>query len=288
MCPGIRNYMDRKLVLAFNLLTILFLGWQGQSVAQETAKSGWFESGPEANGNKAQVNSKTGGVTLQIGVEHSNHVKPIPLNLQIGSIFDDRILKARHKLSWYRIPEWLAGKWKRDRECIVSSYDHITNQRTRMDKSILSEQMADWGVQRDKEGGIWHCNLSNRGMSNRGSFRSIALVRRQMPIKEDRASIVFKEQFVVLNVMKGTNAIMDSYIVESITKYKPIKRGLLETMMSVQVYLADGTPKKQQENMSFDKLVTPYTSVNSYKGIDVKSDFDLFLKSRNLEHLIVE
>lgn len=279
---------DKSLVVFLGiLLSGLILLPVSSSYGQ--TKSGWLEEKPKSQENaSAHVDAKSGSVTLKIGVQHSTHIEPIPMKLQTGSIFDERILKVKKRLNWYPIPEWLAGKWQRKSERILSTHNYLTNQTVRMNKTIMSEQIADWGVQRDKKGDIWNCNLSSRGASNRGSYRSVALVRKQIPVKNNRLEIVFKEQFVVLHVMKGTNAIMDSYIVESITRYKPVKRGLIETAMSVQVYTADGTPKTRQENVSVDRLIKPYTSVDSYKGKDVHADFNRFLRSQNLEDLIVD
>lgn len=272
------------------LLTFVICGFLLQIQSGAEAKSDWEEessSGPDSS-SSVSVDKSSGGITLKMGVSHADKLKPIPFKLQIGEVFDERILRTPTRYNWYRIPEWLAGKWKRGRECIVSTHDYVTGHTQRMNKSIQSEQVADWGVQRDAKGDIWHCNLSMKGMSNRGSYKSVALVRQQSPVKWDRKNhrIVFKEQFVVLHVMHGTNAIMDSYIVESLTQYRPIKRGLLETMMSVKIYNADGTPKNRQENMAFDRMITPYSSVDKYKGVDVRTDFERFLQSRNLHELV--
>ncbi len=283
------------------LLLLLLLALAGPVLfGPASAKSDWVEDESPgivqgATGNTQgpgtiKVDKSSGGITLQMGVSHADQLKPIPFKLQIGEIFDERILRAPTRYNWYRIPEWLAGKWKREQESIVSSHDFSTGYTQRMNKSIQSQQVADWGVQRDAKGEIWNCNLSMKGMSNRGSYKSVALVREQMPVKWDKQNhrIVFKEQFVVLHVMHETNAIMDSYIVESLTQYRPIKRGLLETMMSVKIYNADGTPKMRQENRAFDRMVTPYSSVDKYKGVDVRADFERFLSENNLGDLIKE
>ena len=266
------------------LVLIFFAG--ASSYAQSKSGSGWIED--DSSGLHAEVDKNSGAVVLKLGVEHSKKLEPIPFKLQVGEVFDEGILRRRSKFNWYRIPEWLAGKWQRQQESIVSTYDYQTGRKSRMNKSITSQQIADYGVQKDRQGAIWSCDLSGKGSSNRGSFKSVALIRSHYPVRQTAQEIVFKEEFVVLNVMNETNAIMDSFIVESITRLKPVKRGLLETTMSAQVYLADGTPKVQQESRAYDRLIKPYTSVDTYKGIDVRQDFIKFLESSNLGSLVPE
>ena len=249
--------------------------------------SDWVEDGASTSFN-SKVEKNSGGITLKLGVEHSETVAPVPLKLQLGEIFDERILSSPSRLQWYRIPEWMAGKWRRQQETIVSTRDFQTGQVSFPRKAIRSEQIADFGVQRDAKGAIWNCNLSMKGVSDRGSYRSVALVRKQVPVVSEPSRLVLQEEFVVLHVMHGTGAIMESYIVESLTQYRPVKRGLLETSMSVKIYQADGSPKNQQENVAFDRLITPFTSVDKYKGLNVRADFDNFLRSSNQANLIVE
>lgn len=249
--------------------------------------SDWVEDGASASSN-SKIEKSGGAITLKLGVEHSESVAPVPLKLQLGEIFDERILSTPSRLQWYRIPEWMAGKWRRQQETIVSTRDFQTGQVSNARKAIRSEQIADFGVQRDSKGAIWNCNLSMKGVSDRGSYRSVALVRKQVPVVSEPGRVVLQEEFVVLHVMHGTGAIMESHIVESLTQYRPIKRGLLETSMSVKIYQADGSPKNQQENVAFDRLITPFTSVDKYKGLDVRADFENFLRSSNQANLIVD
>ncbi|HMP54554.1 MAG TPA: hypothetical protein PKD05_23605, partial [Candidatus Melainabacteria bacterium] len=161
--------------------------------------SDWVEEG-SSSASGAQVKKSGGGITLKLGVEHSESVAPVPLKLQLGEIFDERILSTPSNLQWYRIPEWLAGKWRRQQETIVSTRDFQTGQVSNSRRAIRSEQIADFGVQRDAAGDIWNCNLSMKGVSDRGSYRSVALVRKQVPVVSEPGRVVLQEEFVVLHV----------------------------------------------------------------------------------------
>ncbi|MBK9142503.1 MAG: hypothetical protein IPM23_08415 [Candidatus Melainabacteria bacterium] len=275
--------------LLVNALIPIFLF--PSAVLAGESPSGWIEDdGDSAEaGSGKSVESKGGRVTLKLGVEHADRLAPVPYGLQVGSIFDEKILsRPRSGLVWYRVPRWLAGKWKRTNEILVYEHDFETGQTFTGQRSILSQQVADFGFQLDRAGHVWHCNLASRGVSDRGSYRSIALVEMQEPVRINRDEIVFKERFLVLEVMNGSNAVSRSQRVESLTRYRPAGKGLLETTMSVKVYNQDGSPSKEQHNVSHDRVIRRFELVDSYKGEDVRSDFVKFLSATGRQDLIPE
>ncbi len=253
---------------------------------QTEAPSGWIE---DDRGGSSRVEKKEGRTVLKLGVQHSTTLDPVPNSLQAGSIFDNKLIPELPKdLEWYRIPKWLAGKWQRKQETTVHTMDFATGVETRPNQPFLSEQQANFGVQTDREGDIWDCALSNTGVSNRGSYRSVALIQFHRPVRVDENEIVYREVFTVVNVVNETNVIMSSQRIESLTKYRPVSGGTLEASMSMKVYGPDGSPTSLQENISYDRQIEPFYPVTKYKGRDLKNDFVDFLRSQALSHLIPE
>ncbi|MDZ4837587.1 MAG: hypothetical protein SGJ27_27695 [Candidatus Melainabacteria bacterium] len=235
----------------------------------------------------SKVETKDGRTVLKLGVEHSSSLSPVSDSLQAGSIFDNKLLnEGSDKLIWYPIPKWLAGKWRRAQETTVFSHDYASGWSDNQQRTFMSEQVADFGVQTDKKGTVWNCNLGSRGVSDRGSYRSVALVMGKAPVETTSDSIIFREVFTVANVNKTTNVILDSYLAESITRHRRRPDGSLETSMSVKIYNASGIPRQVQENISNDRLVSAYEEVDTYKGRDIKADFTKFLKDKGLGQLV--
>jgi len=162
---------------------------------------------------ESKVEKKDGRTVLKLGVEHSKSLSPVGDSLQAGSIFDDKLLdEGNVKLTWYPIPKWLAGQWRRTQETTVFSHDYASGYSDNAQRPFMSEQVADFGVQTDSRGTVWNCNLGSRGVSDRGSYRSIALVMGKAPVETSNESIIFREVFVIANVNKTTNVILDSYL----------------------------------------------------------------------------
>lgn len=247
------------------------------------SSSDWVED----DSLQAQVESRGGKTVLKLGVEHSRSLAAIPESLQAGSFFNEKLLnEGNDRLLWYRIPKWLAGQWKRGMETTVFTQDYQSGYTDRNQRSFMSEQTADFGVQKDKMGDVWNCNLSSRGVSDRGLYRSIALVQLKEPVVSNDKEVLFREVFTVLQVQKDSNLIMDSSLVESLTRHRPRPDGSLDTVMSVKVYNAGGTPRQIQENIANDRLTAPFAVVDHYKGRDIKANFVEFLKSKHLDSLI--
>lgn len=245
----------------------------------------WIEDEQESPNGEIEV--KDGKTILKLGVKHSNTMNPVPEALQAGSIFDERLLDDKNdQLIWYPIPPWLAGRWKRNTETTVFTHDYASGFSDRQSRTFMSEQTADFGVQKDRKGLIWNCNLASRGVSDRGSYRSVAIVKSQEPIKTSDSEIIFREIFTVIHVVKETNLITDSFLTESLTRHRPMKDGTIETAMSVKIYNASGTPRQIQENLAHDLPIERFVVVDRYKNKDLKADFQEFLRTKGLDNLI--
>jgi hypothetical protein len=244
----------------------------------------WVEDAP---GPSPRVEKQGDKTVLKLGIEHSGQLDPVPDNLQAGSIFDSRLLEGgSDKLTWYRIPDWLAGQWQRRMETRVFSQDCASGYTDRSQNTFMSEQVAAFGVQRDKQGHIWNCNLKPQAISDHGSYQSIALMRAKEPIRVTDTEIIFREIYTVLDVQKQSKLITDSYMMEALTRHRPLSDNQIETQMSFEVYNAGGRPRSIQENTATDRRIGPVELIDSYKGRDLKKEFAEFLRNTNQDALV--
>ncbi|MBX9669529.1 MAG: hypothetical protein K2X93_18040 [Candidatus Obscuribacterales bacterium] len=245
----------------------------------------WVEDPKEETSGQVEV--KDGQTILKLGVKHSNSMNPVPDSLQAGSLFDDSmLLDDTVSLLWYPIPSWLAGTWKRNTETTVFTHDYASGYSNRQTRTFMSEQTADFGVQKDKKGVIWNCNLANRGVSDRGSYRSVAIVKSKEPLKSSEGEVIFREVFTVVHVVKESNLIVDSFLIESLTRHRPLMDGSLKTEMSVKVYNPSGTPRQVQENVAHELPIKRFVLLDRYKDKNLKAEFADFLRTKGLDNLI--
>lgn len=285
---GVRRMVSHTVAVKRNGFLSAFLCMVSLAVtlpAMAADDPDWVEDAPSSTSGK--VETQGGKTVLKLGIEHAGKLDPIPDNLQAGAIFDSRLLEGgSDKLTWYRIPNWLAGQWQRRMETRVFSQDIASGYSDSTQNTFMSEQVADFGVQKDKQGQIWNCNLKPQAISDHGSYRSIALMRAKEPIRVTDREIIFREIYTVLDVQKQSNLITDSYMMEALTRHRPIGDNQIETHMSFEVYNAGGKPRSLQENTATDRRIGPPDLIDAYKGRDLKKEFAEFLRSTNQEKLI--
>jgi hypothetical protein len=253
-----------------------------QAKIDATTGSAVGASGASQSAALAAPNGGANGkrVLLQGGVEHSQSLPPLPNALSVGSTFNRALLKGSPPIDgWYWIPDWLAGDWRRDEETIVSSYDYRTQDENNEPHTIVATEIAQFGVQRDRFGGIWHCRLAANGMADCGDYFSVALVQSQEPEVVSQDKVIIKDVFTELHVNKETNAIIYAAQAESLTRYRPERDGVLNSKVSVKFFDQSGMALKGQRNQSFVVLTKPFVPVDSYKGMDLRSLFKQFLIS---------
>ncbi len=256
----------------------------GAYAQQKIAPSGWVEDdAPAPNA----VRSPAGKYPLQGGVQHAEDMAPLSHNLQTGSIYDEKsIASTADQTGWYEIPEWLSGKWLREEETIISTYFFATKVKQSEPRTIAMREIADFGVQRDRAGHVWHYRLASKGVADCGSYLAIAFVQTQEPLHVADDLVVVRDVFVEIQVNKETNVILHSSQAESITRYRPVRDGLIKTTMSVKVFKEDGTPYTVQKNMSFDKRIELFKATDVYKSRNMRQAFADFLRSRGQENLV--
>lgn len=285
---SVDNFSAGKVLSVVALFAFLFSEVSGMAALaqQRVAPSGWVEDAEPSPATKANSHGASGRAPLQGGV-HSDELRPLPQNLQSGAIFDERsIPKTADDVGWYEIPNWLAGKWLRDEETILSTYFFDTGTKQNEPRTIAERELADFGFQRDKNGKIWHCRLASKGVSDLGSYLAVAFVQSQEPLHVSDDLVVIRDVFVEVQVNKETNVIMHSSQAESITKYRPVSDGVIKTSMSVKVFKEDGTPYTVQKNIAMDKRMEIYKTTDAFKGQNLRKNFADFLHATGRDDLI--
>ncbi len=108
----------------------------------------------------------------------------------------------------------------------------------------------------------------------------------QEPLHVADDVVVIRDVFVEVQVNKETNVILHSSQAESITKYRPVRDGLIKTLMSVKVFKEDGTPYTIQKNTAFDKRVESFKPTDVFKDQNLRKNFADFLHATGKDELV--
>lgn len=260
------------------------------------AASDWQELGtPEIEGLDApppQAREPAGGSdkkSKMLSGSVTHHQKTLPQvdpQFRVGATFDQNELLPNSSENWYWIPKWLAGKWERTEEKVLYRFDYLTHQETHNPTSINLVEHAEFGVQTDRSGGIWHCRLADLGIADRGSYMTVAIVKEQQPVVVSPAMVVVRDRFIQMDVNKETNAIMRVFQSESITRHTQVELNLIKTEASVKYFDDNGQPTSMQRNLSFDRRIGSFSPLDKYHGKDLKSSFRTFLSAHDMHDLV--
>lgn len=237
------------------------------------------------NGAAASVSGRGKMLSGQVA-HHQISLPAVDNQFRAGATFDESKLAEGAGDSWYWIPRWLAGKWERREEKILYRFDYLTHQETYNPGSINLLEHAEFGVQTDRNGGIWHCRLADIGMADRGSYMTIAIVKEQQPLVVSPATVILRDRFIQMDVNKETRAIMRVFQSESITRHWQVEPNLIKTAVSVKYFDENGQPTSEQRNLSFDRRVESFSALGKYHGKDLQSSFRRFLAAHDMPDLI--
>lgn len=206
---------------------------------------------------------KSGGITLQGSVEHSDVLPPVPDDLKAGAVFKDSALKEGEpqedsgQLSgssafdagqyvdsqWYRIPQWLAGTWPKER---INRYYKIDYQTGRVDTAsvnLTDISTFDYGYLPDSKGDIWDTPLRIETIrSDFGPTLGYSRITSNKIVSATDNQVIMESQGTLTVVDKRSHKILHTHQCEAIRTLTFVKDGVIAEEASQKDFDEDGHP----------------------------------------------
>jgi hypothetical protein len=215
--------------------------------------------------------------TLQVGIEHSVVLDPVPVDLQPGKIFQTH-KKAPMPDRWAIIPANTAGKWKLIRKFDVSNIDLRSGKRSSPPADQYGNSVTYIGYQSDKEGQIWtSADIESKLPHSNGTYLVPALW--ELKQTSDHSFTVIKRG-VSLTVDPQSHQIQDAKQIESFAIFDVVAPNKLIQKYSTQWFDANGEAIKLTEGQTEMDKTGDFEPVNELNGIDIKSSFRRFLREQ--------
>jgi hypothetical protein len=182
---------------------------------------------------------------------------------------------------WYRIPEWRAGKYLREKQT-----DHtITG-----DVTIKSRVEHVYGMQQDRSGGIWHHrSWPHITKVDMDGYTEYKIIEKYEPIEGAPNEFAFKVSSTDIDVDNKTNRIKRVTKQLEVDRYTPGPNGTAIGECEWQGYTADGNPNTQVEHSSVEEMqMEPFRVVNFWRNKDLRASFHQYLRSHDMADLIPE
>lgn len=231
--------------------------------------------------------TKTSAAPLEGGIEHIDILPSLDENLRKGRHFSASALEQTGEPAneWVKLPAWMCGTWRIDRETTVHRKDFKTNEVNNKPMPFQARQVFAYGMQKDREGNVWHyIGVPYNSSSKLTLFAEHHLVSEKRFDRSDAQMVRFRSVMKVVRV--SFSNISKSYQQESITSYTPKTDNLIDLSASSKIFDDDGQPKSQADNVAEVRRLKPFVEIKEYKGQDMRKLFREFLTSNGLTNLL--
>ncbi len=225
--------------------------------------------------------------TIQVGIEHKEFLPPVPQQYKSGTSFAAPAPAA--KVTWFPVPEWMAGTWLKEGDTETYLRDFRTGQEMRRPIWMNNRVQLSFGHQRDALGTVWHAEiLPFRADGNRGNNTTDK--RYVMDISclnssPQTVALGFRSLIVVVN--PNTNRINNTDQQEEIVTFRPAASpGLLDTSSSTKTFDENGQPLLQLASNTERKKLADFMPVNQLNGINLTESLFEFLAANNMSNRI--
>lgn len=222
-----------------------------------------------------------------VTIQKSVQMMRLPTELSVGDIFDSRLLVSAPTESfntWYPVPAWLAGNWRRGGPC-----DYFSN--FAKSASGTNTRKADrldltFGDQTDQSGAIWNFDKSPYLVRFEGNGSYVLfLVDTDTLFPERDKSISRELRYWALEVDRESNRIKRVYWAEEEITYEPQTATSIACMCHQKQFSRPGerwstSTKYSGYYRASRERNEPYRLRDSYEGNDLKRLFQDFLAER--------
>lgn len=213
---------------------------------------------------------------LQGGVQHSQALPAVPAYLSTGTQFSEQLLPpSGSDSSWYQIPNWAAGDWKR--------FQVKKRMFLLVPVTVKDEAGGPMGHQTDAKGGIWHWKLTPyKSRSEQASTVTISFCAHDELLHVSNQSICTRSVFTAWVVDKYSGMVRSVYQGEQLDTQYPVSPGVMRNDYSLAEYTEYGQFVRKSKGTWDWQLIGPYKPVSECRGQDLRKLFVSYLFSREL------
>ncbi|HEY9776204.1 MAG TPA: hypothetical protein V6C81_20750 [Planktothrix sp.] len=200
-------------------------------------------------------------------VEHSETLKPISQEEEIGKIFEASALykqmlaRKNGPTVKYMIPSWLAGVWMRQQMTETSRIQLPSGARLKPAGSQTAKVRDQFGSYRDAHGQIWQVFEPSHGFGiiDKGDSLDYHAVGNYEIVTMGLKMVAVEVQACHAVVNKKTKKLTSSYQDEELNTYAEVSDSFLRTDSSVKVFDTRGKPLLLTRSTSTENKIAPFT-----------------------------
>lgn len=218
--------------------------------------------------------------TMPAGIRFDDSVEPAGPEFKLHKLFSSINLPVEDKEdTWYQIPRWRAGSFHREKQI-----DHT------LSGDIESISRADhvYGMQVDRNGGIWHhMSWPRITRISLDGYSQYKIINRYEPVTMSDNEYCVKICSTNIDVDDKTGKVIRVGKQEEFDRYFPAGNGIARGNCLIQGFSQHGRPNTTIERCSVEEELTkPFAVVNTFRGKNLKESFCNYLQSHDKATLI--
>ena len=229
--------------------------------------------------------------TLFGGVNHVDALPAIEDTLRPGKLFSIKAVKCDDQTNeWVKLPAWMGGTWHVSEETAVLRRNFKTDETKTEPHQFKASRTFVYGMQQDKDGGIWHyVGIPYSSKTRLSEFDEHHVVTSKTFDCSDPSRVSIRSVAAVVRVSHNDRTIIDSFQQESVTTYTPTDLpGELFLAASTKTFDATGTPTLQGDNTASVHRVKPFAPVHTLNGKQLTQLFRDYLIGHGLAYLLAD
>lgn len=193
--------------------------------------------------------------------------------LRTGCEFSEQALDEMSTQStWFHIPWWLAGTWKRER-----SITYVPGERPNIKKD---ERVRKFGFQTDAKGGIWHyVRTPFKVVTHTPGSVNYFLIRKEEPVTISKTEATVRMVWTIWHVSEKTGKILRVNQGDQVDTFRPMNEAALEATSVCKAYSETGKPMGVWRASWTDHKLERYQPTPQYNGQNLFELLCDYLKS---------
>lgn len=231
--------------------------------------------------SSAEIPTQSKPILLKGGLEHTEHMKPLPTALHPGAVVNPTRLKSAgiQRLSWAKIPPWAAGKWQRTTTTTTSQYDFRLKRKYTHSVTYSEKNEGYLGTQMDDKGNIWQALVSGRrNPTTHNNDVEYESVLSWQIVEASKTRMIERLVSENLTVDSASNRIRSHHRSEIISTRRPLQDGVVRHDDSRCDYDSAGNPIKEVDSWSIETRTKRFEPQG---GDQVRHEFLRFLRAQN-------
>jgi hypothetical protein len=222
-------------------------------------------------------------------IKQTAKLAPVPDPVHNLTAEQDALASGNNQI-WFRIPPWLAGKWKTQDRQLIAEVNYKTGKQNPPHPLSFGYCGEQFGLQQDKNGTCWqfekvgtqpiNCRVDKKGMAH------FDVVESHKPLSSSDTQLVLKKVWRSVTMNPDTQEVINERRFESTLTFNRLDDSSMKVAEAFETFDAQGNPISKKVIETERVKVAPFQPVANFRGNDMRSLFSKYMNKNQMGDLV--